>query len=259
MKLVGSSNLPLEQLEGSSKVVILGPSFGTTADVWDVAQKHFNPEMKYLRFDLPGHGLSPAVTESFTIEDLADAVIELADSLGIKNFCYAGISISGAIGLVLALRYPKRVKVVLPICSAPKFGDEVAWRNRAKQVRSEGTNFLVNLNSNRWFSESFLKRKPEVVEQTVSMIQKVDAESYALGCEALGKFDLWTELPKIEPPVMVVTGELDPGISVETAIEYSKKLQNGSIIEVLGVAHQAVLEAPEVLAKHINYSVRQNK
>ncbi len=57
MKLVGSSNLPLEQLEGSSKVVILGPSFGTTADVWDVAQKHFNPEMKYMRFDSPGHGL----------------------------------------------------------------------------------------------------------------------------------------------------------------------------------------------------------
>ena len=127
MKLVGSSNLPLEQIEGSAKVVILGPGFGTTAEMWDVAQKHFNPEMYYLRFDLPGHGLSPAVNESFTIDDLADAVIALADSLNIKQFCYAGVSLGGAIGLTLALRYPDRVKVVLPICSAPKFGESQEW------------------------------------------------------------------------------------------------------------------------------------
>jgi pimeloyl-ACP methyl ester carboxylesterase len=52
---------------------------------------------------------------------------------------------------------------------------------------------------------------------------------------------------------------LDPVVPYADALEYSQQLADGSIIEVLGVAHQAVLEAPEVLAKHINYSVRQNK
>ena len=69
MKLVGSSNLPLEQIEGSAKVVILGPGFGTTAEMWEVAQKHFNPEMYYMCFDLPGHDLLPVFNESFTIND----------------------------------------------------------------------------------------------------------------------------------------------------------------------------------------------
>ncbi len=259
MKLVGSSNLPLEQLEGSAKVVILGPGFGTTAAVWDVAQKHFNPEMYYLRFDLPGHGLSPSVTEPFTVEDLADAVIALADSLNLNSFCYAGVSLGGAIGLMLALKYPNRVKAVIAICSAPKFGDSQSWLERAQSVRENGTAQFAEGTTSRWFSEKFQQRKPELVEQTLQMLREVDGESYALGCEALAKYDITSELQKIDVPVMVVAGELDPVVPYATALEYSQQLGHGSIIEVLGVAHQAVLETPEVLAKHINYSVRQNK
>lgn len=259
MKLVGSSNLPLEQLEGSSKVVILGSGFGTTAEVWDVAQKHFNPEMKYLRFDLPGHGLSPAVNQAFTVEDLADGVIALADSLNIKKFCYAGVSLGGAIGLMLALKHPNRVKVVLPICAAPKFGDSQTWLTRAQQVRENGTAQFVEGTRDRWFSKRLQERKSELVEQTLQMLANVDRESYALGCEALANYDITKDLEKINVPVMVIAGELDPVVPYADALAYSQQLAEGSIIEVLGVAHQAVLEAPEVLAKHINYSVRQNK
>ena len=259
MKLVGSSNLPLEQIENSQKVVILGAGFGTTAEMWDVAQKHFNPEMNYLRFDLPGHGLSPATTEPFTVEDIADSVIELADSMGINQFCYAGVSIGGAIGLTLALKYPKRVNVVLAICSAPKFGDSSAWLDRAKQVREKGTAQFAEGTRDRWFSKRFQERKPELVEQTLQMLRDVDRESYALGCEALAKYDITSRLGEIDVPVMVVAGELDPVVPYQSALDYSQQLGDGSIIEVLGVAHQAVLEAPEVLAKHINYSVRQHK
>ncbi len=259
MKLVGSSNLPLEQLEGSSKVVILGSGFGTTAEVWDVAQKHFNPEMKYLRFDLPGHGLSPAVNQAFTVEDLADGVIALADSLNIKKFCYAGVSLGGAIGLMLALKHPNRVKVVLPICAAPKFGDSQTWLTRAQKVRENGTAQFVEGTRDRWFSKRLQERKSELVEQTLQMLANVDRESYALGCEALANYDITKDLEKINVPVMVIAGELDPVVPYADALAYSQQLAEGSIIEVLGVAHQAVLEAPEVLAKHINYSVRQNK
>ncbi len=259
MKLVGSSNLPLEQLEGSSKVVILGSGFGTTAEVWDVAQKHFNPEMKYLRFDLPGHGLSPAVNQAFTVEDLADGVIALADSLNIKKFCYAGVSLGGAIGLMLALKHPNRVKVVLPICAAPKFGDSQTWLTRAQKVRENGTAQFVEGTRDRWFSKRLQERKSELVEQTLQMLANVDRESYALGCEALANYDITKDLEKINVPVMVIAGELDPVVPYADALSYSQHLAEGSIFEVLGVPHQAVLEAPEVLAKHINYSVRQNK
>lgn len=259
MKLVGSSNLPLEQLRGSSKVVILGSGFGTTAQTWDAAQKHLNPEMYYLRFDLPGHGLTPPATQSFTLDDLADAVIALADSLEISKFCFAGVSLGGAIGLTLALRYPNRVKVVLPICSAPKFGDSADWLARAQKVRQEGLGFIADTVAERWFSEKFRNRKPEVVDQVVATLRGIDVESYALGCEALAGYDITKQLGEIQVPVMVISGELDPVVTYEYALAYSQQLGEGSIIEVLGVAHQAVLEAPEVLAKHINYSVRQNK
>ncbi|MFM6977680.1 MAG: alpha/beta fold hydrolase, partial [Micrococcales bacterium] len=180
-------------------------------------------------------------------------------SLEINKFCYAGVSLGGAIGLTLALRYPNRVNVVLPICSAPKFGDSDSWISRAQQVRENGTAQFVDGTRDRWFSKRYQERIPENVEQTLKMLETVDRESYALGCEALAKYDITNRLGEIDVPVMVVAGELDPVVPYSSALEYSQKLGAGSIIEVLGVAHQAVLEAPEVLAKHINYSVRQNK
>lgn len=240
-------------------MVILAPGFGTTAAVWDAAEKHLNPEMLYLRIDLPGHGLSPAVTEPFTVDDLTDAVIALADEYEIKQFAYAGVSLGGGIGLNLALRYPERVKVVLPICSAPKFGNPEDWAARAASVRENGTAQFVESSRDRWFSKKFQDRKPQVVEQTMQMLRNVDAESYALGCGALGDFDITKRLAEIKVPVMVVCGELDQVVTHEYALAYSQQLGNGSIIEVGGVAHQAALEAPEVIAKHINYSVRQHK
>jgi pimeloyl-ACP methyl ester carboxylesterase len=148
---------------------------------------------------------------------------------------------------------------VLPICSAPKFGESADWLARAERVRNEGLGFIADSVAERWFSEKFRNRKPEVVEQIVSTLKGIDVESYALGCEALASFDITKRLSEIDVPAMVISGELDPVISYEYALAYSQELKEGSIIEVLGVAHQAVLEAPEVLAKHINFSVRQNK
>jgi 3-oxoadipate enol-lactonase len=259
MKLTGSSNRPLEQIAGSRKVVILGAGFGTTAEVWELAQRHLNPEMNYLRFDLPGHGLSPSIAEPFTVDDLADAVVDLADSLSIDKFCYAGVSIGGAIGLTLALRHPERVNLAMPICSAPKFGESNSWTERAIQVRKNGTAQFAEGTRDRWFSKNFQLRKPEVVAQALQMLSSVDRESYALGCEALASYDLTERLGEIEIPTMVITGELDATSNTGAGKNYYQKLGNGSLIEVLGVAHQAALEAPEVIAKHINYSVRQHK
>ena len=69
--------------------------------------------------DLPGHGASPAASESFTVEELADAV---ADAVG-EPFLYAGVSLGGAVGLCLALRHPAQVRRAAILASGAKLGE----------------------------------------------------------------------------------------------------------------------------------------
>jgi len=73
--------------------------------------------------DLRGHGQSGKdfdLATGFTLENLSDDVIAIADSLGIEQFHYAGESIGGLVGLATAGRYPDRV-LSLTNVSGPVF------------------------------------------------------------------------------------------------------------------------------------------
>ena len=70
-------------------LLLLGPSLGTTADsLWAVAAEHLAHRFHILAWDLPGHGRSPAPTAPFSMGELADAVVGLADEAasGAENF-----------------------------------------------------------------------------------------------------------------------------------------------------------------------------
>ena len=59
-------------------LLVLGPSLGTTLDVWQPQLPELTAGWRVLRYDLPGDGDSPPA-EGFTIDDLARAVLDLVD------------------------------------------------------------------------------------------------------------------------------------------------------------------------------------
>jgi len=255
-QIAGTSNIATEEFAGSSRVLVLGPSLGTNATIWNRPGKFFREEIDQLAWDLPGHGKSPAATEGFSIDELADGVLQLVDALAVDQFAYAGTSISGAVGLSLALRYPDRVKAAAIVCSAPKFGTPQAWLDRAEQVRKQGTGSLIAATPGRWFTQKFIAKEPEVVGEMLNMLLAADDASYAYACEALAGYDLTERLGEIEPPVLVISGEQDPVATPAQAKAMADAITNNTYIEVFGVSHQAGTEAPEVVAKHINHFVR---
>ncbi|MGO4428812.1 alpha/beta fold hydrolase, partial [Streptomyces sp. MCAF7] len=122
---------------------MLGPSIGTSLAVWEPQLPALARTHRVLRWDLPGHGRSPAgllpSDGSATVGGLATLVLRLADAQGWERFAYAGISIGGAVGLYLATHHPERVESLAVICSSARFGEPAAWRERAALVRAEGT------------------------------------------------------------------------------------------------------------------------
>lgn len=72
--------------------LLLGPSLGTSTALWDAVAPELSATHRVVRWDLPGHGKSPAglIGPGATVADLAGLVLDLADSLGIERFAYAG-------------------------------------------------------------------------------------------------------------------------------------------------------------------------
>ncbi|MCZ0970507.1 alpha/beta fold hydrolase [Streptomyces albulus] len=122
--------------------LVLGPSLGTALSLWDPQLPDLAHRFRVVRWDLPGHGgtsldalADPGTT---TVPELAGLVLDLADTLGLDRFAYAGASLGGAVGAWLAAHHPYRIASLALVCSSARFGEPAGWRDRAAQVRAEG-------------------------------------------------------------------------------------------------------------------------
>ena len=76
---------------GDKPLLVVGPSLGTSSVLWTQAGALLGDDFDVVAWDLPGHGVSPAATETFDVAELADAVVELVDSIAPgERFHYAG-------------------------------------------------------------------------------------------------------------------------------------------------------------------------
>ncbi|QYC43238.1 3-oxoadipate enol-lactonase 2 [Nonomuraea coxensis DSM 45129] len=219
--------------------LILGPSLGTSLRLWEPQVAALARTFRVLRFDLPGHGGSPAAPVA-TVEDLAALVLETADAAGFGSFHYAGVSIGGAIGATLALRHPGRVRSLAMVCSSARFGEPAAWHDRARLVRAEGTGPLLESTAARWFAGP-----PR--QALLDDLAAADPEGYAACCDALAGYDVRAELSAIKAPTLVVAGRDDPATPPAHARELADGIPGATLVELAGAAHLAPADQPERL------------
>ncbi|WP_055589116.1 bifunctional 3-oxoadipate enol-lactonase/4-carboxymuconolactone decarboxylase PcaDC [Peterkaempfera griseoplana] len=228
----------------SAPPLILGPSLGTSLAVWDPQVPALARTCRVVRWDLPGHGGSPAqlLPDGGTVADLGRLVLDLADRLGIDRFAYAGISLGGAVGTWLAVHHPERITSLAILCSSARFGEPQAWRDRAALVRAEGTGPVARTAAARWFSPSHAC--DPAASALIDDLAATAPEAYAGLCEALASWDVRAELPRITAPTLVVAGREDPATPVEHGRELADGIPGASLAEVAHAAHLANVERP---------------
>jgi 3-oxoadipate enol-lactonase/4-carboxymuconolactone decarboxylase len=228
----------------SAAPLILGPSLGTSLAVWDPQVPALARTHHVIRYDLPGHGGSPAslLQAGATVADLGRLVLGLADSLGIDRFAYAGISLGGAVGTWLAVHHPDRVDSLALICTSARFGEPAGWHERAALVRAKGTDPVADSAATRWFTEGFAGEP--AAEALVADMRATDPEAYAACCDAIAGFDLRAELPGVSAPTLVVAGRQDPATPPSHARELADGIPGASLTEVAHAAHLANVERP---------------
>lgn len=234
---------------GGGLPFVLGPSLGTrAARVWDQVRPYLADRHPLFGWDLPGHGVSPATTEPFTVDEIAEGVLRAADEAGLGRFAAAGISLGGVVSLALGLNAPDRVTVTTLICSLPKIGSPEAWAERAASVRASGTPSLVQGASQRWFAPGFIEASPTVASPLLNDLMDVDDESYALCVEALAANDLRARVRDLVMPFHLIAGEVDPVIPLDAAEEAVASARSGKLHVIPNASHLAAVEKPAEVA-----------
>ncbi|MDU0257510.1 3-oxoadipate enol-lactonase [Streptomyces sp. PU10] len=233
----------LSEGPASAPPLLLGPSLGTSYALWDAVAPELSVGHRVIRWDLPGHGGSPAdlIGPGATVGDLAELVLALADSLGLERFAHAGVSLGGAVGLHLAVHHPERVSSLAVVCSSAHFGGAGAWRERAARVREEGLARLADSADARWFTPGF------TVPRLVRDHREADPGAYAACCDALAAFDLRDRVAEISAPTLLIAGREDPATPPAHLRELADAVPGSTLTEIPGASHLAPAERPEAV------------
>src|SRR5271165_1880847 len=96
---------------GSPPVLVLLHGFPLNRELWAEQLKVIGSAYRVIAPDLRGHGESECPDGAYTMDEMADDVVELLDRLNVKEpVVLGGLSMGGYVALSLVVRHPQRVR-----------------------------------------------------------------------------------------------------------------------------------------------------
>ena len=210
--------------------------------------------------DLPGHGKTRSQPNSYTFPATANSLLSLLNHLNIWQTYLLGYSMGGRLALYLTCEFPDRfLKVVLESASPGLKTAEERKRRRESDAaiahRLETTPlplFLAQWYSNPLFTS--LKNHPNAYETMLLRRENNNPTELCNALRGLGTGEqpsLWEKLTYLQPPLLLIAGELDPKfIKINHEMRARLNISRTTKLEIIvSCGHNIHLEAPMVYAR----------
>ncbi len=235
------------KLEGDADkpVLMMSNSLMSDLSMWDDQMAPLLERFRVLRYDTRGHGSTEAPTPPYAIEDLGEDAKGLLDALGIDKVHFIGLSMGGFVGQRLATEYPERV-LSLVLCDTAAYMPPVEmWNERIATAESTGVEDLLPGTLERWFTEPFRTRAPEVMERISTMIRRTPPHGYVGCASGIRDMDQRDRLSRVKVPTLVVVGKEDPATPVDRAQILHDGIAGSEMVVIEDAAHLPNVEKTE--------------
>lgn len=227
-------------------VVVLANSLGTDLRLWDGLLPHLPRDLRLIRYDKRGHGLS-ALSAGESIEDHADDAIAVIEAFASGPVVFVGLSIGGLIAQSVASRRPDLVRALVLSNTAARLGSAESWQARIAAIRSGGLHSISDAVMERWFAPAFRARPELTLWQT--MLERTPEAGYLAACAALARTDLTETTARLTQPTLVIAGTED-GASPPELVRATADLIPGAEFRLMdGVGHLPCVEDPVAYAR----------
>lgn len=216
----------LEYGEGEKTLIFLH-GWGQNIEMMRPLANYFKKEYKIYILDLPGFGLSSEPSYAYQVTDYVDVLKKFIEKMNIDNPTLIGHSFGGKISLLYASMY-KVDKLVLLASAFKKEIEKLSFKTKmlkfAKKV--PGLNKLENFAKKHIGSADYKNASGIMKEILVNTVN----------------YDIREEVKKIEADSLLIWGEKDEAVSIESAHELEGLLKNAGLVVYPNCTHYAYLE-----------------
>ena len=236
------------EIRGSGKPIYLLHGLALDHSIWLEMADYYADQTQFIIPDLRGHGCTPLGNADASLEQLANDVIQLADSLGHQKFILAGHSLGGYIALALAAAHPERLAGLVTVTSHARADSPDKLESRFEQVRQARLEGIKSMSDNlieRMMPEG---ESAQPDEHMCEVVSNSSAEGFANVQLAMAKRpDRLLMLRSLSCPVLAIAGGKDRILPKEIAFEVAENARQGRAVCLPEVGHLPMLEVPYTL------------
>ena len=248
-------------IDGEGPPLFLIHGIGAARDAWRFALPKLIKKFTIISYDLRGHGSSPKSQYEFDLEDLVEDLELLRHTTGFKTAFFAGHSLGGMIAPAYALKYPDHVKAIGLLSTAA--GRTQEDRNKIltviKLMEEKGIPQTLPTLVQRWFTDDFIKKFPEIIEKRIQQVTDTDPNIFLNAFRIYANTEMQSWLHRISLPALVLTGENDGACNPRLNQLIARKLNNSELTILPDLKHSILIEAPNLVSESLsNFFLKYN-
>ena len=236
------------EVRGSGAPVLFHHGYTASRVNWLPVVDRLEDRYQCVLMECRGTGDSEHTTAGYTLEQYAADAIGVMDHLGIETFTYAGHSMGGGIGYVLAFTYPQRVDRLILMAAIPADGFPTAIGRAVTQpTEADRPTMLARYQTQRFRPES---ETDEWFEDRLRHVLGVSNQHYVDGMQAMATLSIGERLGELTMPALVIAGGAD-GLLPANLKDFGR-LPNATLQVFSHAGHEVSIHEPDGVARCID-------
>ncbi len=207
------------------------------SDIWVTWLPHLADRYRIVRADLRGFGRSfvPAQGAPWSIELIAEDVLDVMHAVGVERVHFVGESTGGTVGIHMAVHHAQKLSSITTVSAAHRGGAI----QRSKALRDD----VARLGMEKW-SETLMPLRFHdggIAEPMWRWFHEVQRNSAPHACadlvDMLVGADLTASLPSIRIPMLILAPDDSPFVTVEQQLERLRAVPGSELQVIAGARH----------------------
>lgn len=231
-------------------VVLIHGLGGSSLGEWYQIGQKLATDRRVIMIDHRNHGMAPQAADRYEVEDVADDIVAVLDTLDVGAVDVVGYSMGGTIAQALAHRHPGRVKRLVLIATFAAHPDDMKWFRQAGAIVTRAWERLTGLGTpeirsgyllatgavkaehSRWLWGETHRRDPNFGAQATLAVLRFDSRPWVgrLGVETM----------------VVITGK-DLLVPPRWQYELASLIPDVHVVEIPSARHEVVWSHPDRL------------